>query len=47
MLGFYLFWFSVIQVEPLHLILLAAAWGLLVQYAPRARNTTQTVRASK
>lgn len=47
LLGFYLFWFSVVQVEPLHLILLAAAWGLLVQYAPRARNTTQTVRANK
>lgn len=45
--GFYLFWFSVVQVEPLHLILLAASWSLLVQYAPRAPKTTQTVRASK
>ncbi|MCL6567603.1 MAG: hypothetical protein K6T35_01645 [Meiothermus silvanus] len=29
--GYYLFWFPVLQVEPLHLVLIAAAWALLAQ----------------
>lgn len=29
--GYYLFWFPVPQVEPLHLVLIAAAWALLAQ----------------
>lgn len=28
---YYLFWFPVPQVEPLHLVLIAAAWALLAQ----------------
>ena len=44
--GYYLTWFPVMQVEPLHVIMVLIGWAA-VQYAPSRRNTLATVRAIK
>lgn len=44
--GYYLTWFPVMQVEPLHVIMVLIGWAT-VQYAPSRRSTLATVRAIK
>ena len=44
--GYYLTWFPVMQVEPLHVIIVLICWAA-VQYAPSRRSTLATVRAIK
>ena len=44
--GYYLTWFPVMQVEPLHVIMVLIGWAA-VQYAPSRRSTLATVRAIK
>ena len=44
--GYYLTWFPVMQVEPLHVIMVLLGWAA-VQYAPSRRSTLATVRAIK
>jgi O-antigen ligase len=33
---YYMVWFSVIQVEPMHLVLVSIAWGIIYQYKKQA-----------
>jgi hypothetical protein len=44
--GYYLTWFPVMQVEPLHIIMVLMLWAT-IQYAPSRRNTLEIVRAIK